>query len=81
MVALEAQGIMGALAQHRLGHRRMAMQGVGGHRAAFQHQGLEQAERRLDLVAARRTGLAIASRVSASHTLTISGGMKARPLS
>ena len=48
---------MGLGSDDGLGHLRMAMQGVAGHRAALQDQAVQKVQRRLDLVAAGRPGL------------------------
>src|SRR5438552_11914164 len=75
VVALELERVMGAACAHRRGHARMAMQRVGDDDATFEDHAFERLERRRHLVAALGVPLASDSRVSASHTLTISGGM------
>ena len=79
---LEPERVMAAARPHRLGYGGMAVQGVGGDDTALEGYGPERLERRGDLRRPPGAWRVISDRrVSASQTLTMSGGMKARPRS
>src|ERR671910_736728 len=48
IIAFKTESVVGFGVLHRLGHGRMTVQRISGHRAAFQRQTFEQIEGRLD---------------------------------